>query len=99
MQFVTSCARGEGLSAKQIVRHHTASSRSRAGISAVVLGTGLARGEAPKRSHVAACQSFFQLARVWNGLLLQAPVEFRDLTNQPMPKSHSRWGRHAAPAD
>lgn len=49
-------------------------------------------GEAPKRSHVAACQSFSRLARVWNGLGLQAPVSFRDLTDQPMPKSYSRWG-------
>ena len=45
-----------------------------------------------KRSHVAACQSFSRLAHVGQRLQLRMPVEFRDLTDRPMPKSYSRWG-------
>jgi hypothetical protein len=49
-------------------------------------------GEAPKGSHVVACQTFSRLRRVWDDLQLKVPVEFRDLADQPMPKARSRWG-------
>lgn len=91
---MATSARGEGLSASQIVRHHQhcIESLARPAFRQLFWGPVWLVGEAPKRSHVAACQSFSRLARVWNGLRLQVPVEFRDLTDQPMPKSHTRWG-------
>jgi hypothetical protein len=93
-EHLATSARVEGLSASQIVRHHQhcIESLARPAYRRLFWGPVWLVGEAPKRSHVAACQSFSRLARVWNGLRLQAPVEFRDLTDQPMPKSYSRWG-------
>jgi hypothetical protein len=93
-EYLATSARSEGLSARQIVRHlqYCIESLARPAHRRLFWGPVWLVGEAPKRSHVAACQSFSRLARVWNGLRLQAPVEFRDLTDQPMPKSHNRWG-------
>lgn len=93
-EYLATSARGEGLSASQIARHHQhcIESLARPAYRRLFWGPVWLVGEAPKRSHVAACQSFSRLARVWNGLRLQAPVDFRDLTDQPMPKSYSRWG-------
>lgn len=92
-EYLATSARGEGLSASQIVRHHQYCIESLARpVRRLFWGPVWLVGEAPKRSHVAACQSFSRLARVWNGLRLRAPVEFRDLTDRPMPKSHTRWG-------
>jgi hypothetical protein len=93
-EYLATSARGEGLSARQIVRHHQycMESLARPAYRRLFWGPVWLVGEAPKRSHEAACQTFSRLARVWNGLRLEAPVEFRDLTDQPMPKSHTRWG-------
>src|SRR5688572_2827089 len=91
---LATSVRHEGLSARQIVRHHQhcIESLARPAYRRLYWGPMWLVGEAPKRSHVAACQSFSRLARVWNGLRLEAPVEFRDLTDQPMPKARNRWG-------
>jgi len=93
-EYLATSVSGEGLSARHIVRHHQhcIESLARPAYRRLYWGPVWLVGEAPKRSHVAACQSFSRLARVWNGLRLQAPVEFRDLTDQPMPKSRTRWG-------
>jgi hypothetical protein len=93
-EYLAISVRDEGLSASQIVRHHQLciESLARPAYHRLFWGPVWLVGEAPKRSHVAACQSFSRLARVWKGLRLRAPVEFRDLTNQPMPKSYTRWG-------
>ena len=93
-EYLATSAKDEGLSARQIVRHHQFCIDSLARPARYRLFWGPLRliGEAPKRPHVAACQSFSRLAQVWRGLQLRTPVEFRDLTNRPMPKSFSRWG-------
>jgi hypothetical protein len=93
-EYLAISARAEGLSATRIVRHHQdcIESLARPAYRRLFWGPVWLVGEAPKRSHVAACQSFLRLARVWKGLRLEAPVEFRDLTDQPMPKSRTRWG-------
>jgi len=87
-------ARQEGMSARQIVRQHQCSihALARSAFRRLFWGPTWFIGEAPKRSHVAACQSFSRLSRIWDGLRLDSPVDFKDLTSQPMPKSHSRWG-------
>ncbi len=93
-EYLAVSARDEGLSARQIVRHHQfcIESLARPARDRLCWGPLWLVGEAPKRSHVAACQSFSRLAGVWRGLQLRTPVEFRDLTSRPMPKSFSRWG-------
>lgn len=92
--WLASSARDVGFSARQIVQQHQCSihSLARPTFRRLFWGPTWFVGEAPKRSHVAACQSFSRLARVWDCLQLNTPVDFRDLTSQPMPKSHSRWG-------
>jgi hypothetical protein len=92
--FLATSARDEGLSARQIVRHHQycVDSLARPAHRRLFWGPMWLIGEAPKQSHVAACQSFSRLVDVWEMFRLSAPVEFRDLTNHPMPKSRSRWG-------
>ncbi len=93
-EYLATSARDEGISAEQIVRHHQfcIESLARPAYRRLYWGPMWLVGEAPKRTHVAACQSFSRLAQVWRGLRLRTPVEFRDLTNRPMPKSYSRWG-------
>lgn len=93
-EYLAVSAKDERLSASTIVRHHQycVESLARPADHRLHWGPLWLVGEAPKRSHVAACQSFLRLAQVWEGLRLKTPVEFRDLTNQPMPKSRSRWG-------
>ncbi len=93
-EYLATSAREEGLSARKIVRHHQycIESLARPAYRRLFWGPMWLVGEAPKRSHVAACQSFSRLAQVWERLQLRMPVEFRDLTDRPMPKSYSRWG-------
>lgn len=93
-EYLATSARAEGLSARQIVRHHEhcIESLARPTYRRLFWGPIWLVGEAPKRSHVAACQSFSRIANVWEALRLRTPVQFRDLTDQPMPKSYSRWG-------
>jgi len=93
-EYLAISARAEGLSARQIVRHHEhcIESLARPTYRRLFWGPMWLVGEAPKHSHVAACQSFSRLAHVWRGLQLRTPVQIRDLTDQPMPKSYSRWG-------
>jgi hypothetical protein len=93
-EYLATSARDEGLSARQIVQHHQycIESLARPTYRRLFWGPMWLVGEAPKRSHVAACQSFSRLAHVWREIRLRMPVEFRDLTKQPMPKSYSRWG-------
>lgn len=92
--YLAISAREEGLSARKIVRHHQwcIESLARSAHRRLFWDPLWLVGEAPKQSHVAACQSFSRLAHVWRELQLRTPVEFRDLTNRPMPKSYSRWG-------
>jgi hypothetical protein len=93
-EYLATSVREEGISATQIVRHHQhcIESLARPTHHRLFWGPLWLVGEAPKRSHVAACQSFSRLAQVWRGLQLTMPVVFRDLTDLPMPKSDSRWG-------
>ncbi len=93
-EYLAISAREEGLSARKIIRHHQycIESLARPAYRRLFWGPMWLVGEAPKRSHVAACQSFSRLAHVWRRLQLRMPVEFRDLTERPMPKSYSRWG-------
>ena len=93
-EYLAISAREEGLSARKIIRHHQycIDSLARPACRGLFWGPIWLVGEAPKRSHVAACQSFSRLAQVWRRVHLRMPVEFRDLTDQPMPKSYSRWG-------
>jgi hypothetical protein len=93
-EYLAISAREEGLSARNIIRHHQhcIESLARPAYRRLFWGPMWLVGEAPKRSHVAACQSFSRLAQLWRRLQLRMPVEFRDLTERPMPKSYSRWG-------
>jgi hypothetical protein len=93
-EYLAISARDRGLSARRIVRHHQCciESLARPAYRRLFWGPMWLVGEAPKRRHVAACQSFSRLANVWQRLHVRVPVEFRDLTEEPMPKSHSRWG-------
>ena len=92
--YLATSVRDEGISATQIMRHHQhcIESLAQPAHRGLFWGPLWLVGEAPKRSHVAACQSFSRLAQVWRGLQLKIPVAFRDLTDLPMPKSYSRWG-------
>lgn len=92
--YLAVSASRERISARQIVRQHECfvESTARPAYRKLFWGPTWFVGEAPKRSHVAACQSFSRLAHIWHRLQLKTPVEFLDLTDRPMPKSHNRWG-------
>ena len=66
-EYLAISAREEGLSARKIIRHHQycIESLARPAYRRLFWGPMWLVGEAPKRSHVAACQSFSRLAHVW----------------------------------
>jgi len=93
-EYLAASAKEERISAQEIIRQHEYSIERlvRPVYRRSFWGPIWFVGEAPKRSHVAACQSFSRLEELWDGLRLDTPVSFRDLTDRPMPKSPSRWG-------
>lgn len=93
-EALAASASDQGISARAIVQQHRYSleALARPAFNRLSWGAVWFVGEAPKRSHLVICPTFSRLANLWSFVGPEAPVEFRDLTSRPMPKSRSRWG-------